>query len=111
MPAATTITNAMLSSLRGHIVSIAAYGQYKIADTWHRGKIETAEVRANGSVLVTFYVEPADAALTPATAFRLCAEDGTVLAEREETLAFTQNQADAIMYRFKFGVRVGEDAA
>lgn len=111
MAAETTITNAMLSSLRNHIVDIAAYGQYKIADTWHRGELETAEVRANGSVLVSFYVEPADAALTPATHFRLCAEDGTVLAEKEGSLPFVPNQSDAILYRFKFGVRVGEDEA
>lgn len=110
MATTTTITNAMLGSLRNHIVAIVAYGQYKISSTWYRAEIDTAEVRPNGSVRISFFVEPQDAAMTPASQFQLCAEDGTVLAERTEELAFTPNISDAIMYRFKFGVRVGEDA-
>lgn len=110
MATTTTITSALLDALRQRIAALAAYGQYKTSDTWHRAEIETVEIRSNGAVHVSFYVEPADQSLTPATGFRLCAEDGTILAERTEELAFTEN-ADAMTYRFKFGVRAGEDAA
>ena len=109
MAARTTITAALLGGIRQHIIHMASYGAYKIGDAWHQSAITLAEVRANGSVLVAFDLEPQDAQLTPASAFRLCDEEDNVLAEREETIAFVPGESDAVMYRFRFGVRVGED--
>lgn len=106
---ATTISSNLLGALRQRIITVAAYGQYKIGSAWHNAEIESGYVRANGSVCVSFIVEPQDAALTPATQFRLCDEDGNVLAEREDTIAFIQNAADALLCRFRFSVKAGED--
>ena len=108
MAAQTTITGAMLGGLRQHIINMTAYGAYKISSTWYQSPITLAEVRDNGSVLVAFDLEPKDAQLTPATVLRLYDANNNVLAEREDTVEFVPNSADAVMYRFRFGVRVGE---
>ena len=107
--AQTIISSAMLTSIRQHILSLAAYGQYMIGGTWYRGEIVSSGIQASGAVRVAFSVEPQDAVLTPATQFRLCAADGTILSSKAENLPFVQGASDALLYRFQFGVKVGEN--
>jgi len=105
--ASTQINTAMLSGLRQHIVDMVSYAGYRIDGVWHRAEIDTKAVQGNGAVHVTFYVHRAEGSASPATAFRLMNADGQALAMREETIEFAQHM-DAVLYRFKFGVSVGE---
>lgn len=105
--AATIITSNMLNALRQHIVDQTAYARYKINGTWYKAEINSKEVRENGAVHITFYVQRAGGTNAPATQFQICTSSGAVLAERTENVAFVANM-DAILYRFKFGVSVGE---
>lgn len=102
---ATNITDALMNGLRMHLKDRIAYGRYRIDGKWQRAELNSAEVRDNGSVHVSFYVRRADGSSSPADCFQLCAADGTVLAEKVENIAFAQYM-DAILYRFRFGVNV-----
>ena len=106
---ATTITNTMLGGLRQHIVDMASYGRYRIDGEWIRSEIVTKEVSQNNAVLISYYVHAKEGSASPATGFQLMDENGMVLAEREEELAFTEYYK-TLLYRFKFGVNVGENS-
>lgn len=103
---ATNITENMLNGLRTHLVDMISYARYKIGDNWYRAEINSKEVRSNGSVHVTFYIQRADGTSSPATQFQICDADGAVLAEQAEEVAFVQYM-EKILYRFKFGISVG----
>lgn len=105
---AAMITDAMLNRLRLQISKMFSYAQYKIDDTWYRAELNTADVRTNGAVHVSFYIRRAKGSESPATCFQLCAADGTVLAERSEEIAFAQYM-DVILYRFRFGLNVATE--
>jgi len=105
--AQTVITDALLNGLRSHLASMAAYGRYKIAGTWYQAELNSHEVMSNGSVHVTFYIESQGSLSNPATNFQVCMSNGTVLAEREESIAFVE-YVDRILIRFKFGISVGQ---
>ncbi|MBQ6960880.1 MAG: hypothetical protein IJP78_07895 [Clostridia bacterium] len=103
--AATTITNTMKNGLRQKIIDMISYGQYKIGSTWYRAEIDSKEIKSNGAVHATFYIQVPASRATPASQFRLCNSSGTVLAERTENVPFVDN-LDEILYRFKFGISV-----
>lgn len=105
---ATNITNTMLGGLRQHIVDMASYGRYMIDGEWIRSEIVTKEVSQNNAVHISFYIHARTGSESPATKFQLMDENDMVLAEREEELAFTMYY-DTLLYRFKFGVNVGEN--
>lgn len=101
-----TITNALLDGLRGHIVSMVSYGMYRTGGAWYRAEINSAEVRENGAVHVTFYIERKSSQASTATEFQLRNAAGAVLAERAETITFIDGM-DRVLVRFKFGISVG----
>lgn len=103
--ASITITNSLLGGLRGHLAGMFAYGRYMVGGSWYRAEMNSSAVQANGAVHATFYIQPQAGAAVPATKFQLCAADGTVLAERTETVAFNE-RVEKILVRFKFGVSV-----
>ena len=107
--AATTINDSLLNGLRQHLAAgMAAYGQYKVGSLWHNAPIDQGEVKKNGSVCISFLIEAQDAVITPATQFRLCAENGDVLAEREEEVAFSETVKE-LLYRFRFEITAEEE--
>lgn len=103
---AITITSAMLNKLRQHIADICAYGRYKVGNTWYRADISSASVQSNGAVHVMFYISQPSGTTGSATGFQLCDANGNLLAERAETVPFSQYTQE-INIRFKFGVSVG----
>lgn len=101
-----TITGTLLDGLRSHIVSMISHGMYRIGNTWYRAEINSAEVRENGAVHVTFYIERKSSQAAAATAFQLRNAADAVLAERVETITFVEGM-DRVLIRFKFGISVG----
>lgn len=107
--AATTINANLLNGLRQHIVDMVSYGRYRIGSTWYRAEINSKAVQDNGAVHITFYVRKQSAGST-ANRFRLMSADNKVLAERVESITFVETMEE-VLYRFKFGVSVGENAS
>ena len=104
--AATTITPAMLNGLREHVADMVAYARYRIGSTWYRAEIYSKGVQSNGAVHVAFYIQASSSVTTPANRFRLYDSNGTILAERSETVSFDVT-VSRMLYRFKFGVTAG----
>lgn len=104
---AMRIHAALLNGLRARLAELPAYAQYRVDGELQRAELVSSEVRENGSVHVSFYVERAEGSSSPAQEFMLCAADGTVLAEQADEVSFVE-YIDRILYRFKFGVSVGE---
>lgn len=107
MATPTTITSAMLDGLRRHIGTMVSYARYRIGTTWYRAEINSREVRENNSIHITFYIPIPESIDVPANRFQLCDANGNVLAERTEDVPFALHM-DTILYRFKFGVSVGQ---
>lgn len=108
--ATVTIDENLLNGLRQRIVDMVSYGRYRIDGTWYRAEINSKSVQVNGAVHVTFYIEAQDSARTSATAFELRSASNALLASIEESVAFIQD-AEQVLYRFKFGVSVGTPSA
>ena len=105
-----TITNTLLNSLRTKLVEMIANGQYRIGNTWYTSPIDIAEVRQNGSIRISYYIEPKDSALTPANMFRLRSSDGKTLVSRTETISFSAD-IPRMLYQFRFEIFAREEAA
>lgn len=105
----SAITNHLLNAVRQRIASVCDHGRYQENSAWYTANIYKAEIQDNGSVTVSFYVDRQDSA-DSASDFQLCDAEGNVLAEREETVAFSAG-LNRILYRFRFGVAVVEPEA
>lgn len=102
---AMNITSNLLNGLRTHLVDMISYARYRIGNTWYRSEINSKEVRANGSVHATFYIQRAQGTSAPAQQFQICDAQGNVLAEQTEDVPF-MDEIEKILYRFKFGISV-----
>ena len=52
-----TLDSAYLAKKRAEIKREIAYARYKVGNTWHRARIEDADVLADGRVEVTFLID------------------------------------------------------
>lgn len=103
------IQTAYLTHMRQAARSIPRLARYKIGSAWTTAEIAEAEVLENGSVAISFYVRRASAENVPATRFRLFDEGGSLLADKEETVSFT-DETPEVLYRFRFTVEAAEGA-
>lgn len=101
------IQAAYLTHMRQAARSIPRLAKYRIGSTWRTAQIEEAEVMENGTVAISFYVRRASGENVPATRFRLYDDSGSVLADKTETVSFT-DETPEVLYRFRFTVEAVE---
>ena len=104
----TTVERPLLDGLRSCLADMIGYARYKVGSTWYDSPIEKRDIRPNGTIRISFYIEAKDGSYTPATEFQLYTAGDVLLVDRAEEVAFSAGLSK-FLYQFRFDINVGEE--
>lgn len=106
--ATTTVERPLLDGLRNCLSDMIGYARYKVNSTWYNSPIEKKDIRPNGTVRASFYIEAKDINYSPATEFQLYTPENVLLVDRAEEVTFSA-ELSKFLYQFMFDIIVGEE--
>lgn len=106
-----TLDSAYLSENRKRIKQDISYARYKVGSTWHRAKIESATVLADGRVEATFLIDHTISGNITVTGIELYDQNGTRIGGKSESIT-RADATEGILYVARFSLfQVKENAS
>lgn len=98
-----TLDSNYIASIRKRIANDVAYAQYKVGSSWHKAKIESAEVLSDGRIEVKFIIDHTISGNITVTSIELYDHEKARIGSR--VVSITRADAtEGILYVCRFNV-------